>query len=301
MNAIQKICSIFEVLLFLLQQESCAEKKPEIVHKAVGSSLHLITDHPKENLTQVEWKFCQKTFAEYDRSIFSLLIPDLFDGRLHTNESDVSVTVKNLQLSDSGNFQIVQEGNRIQYGTKEIQLHVHDPIGDVNIQNNVGNGPHLSFNLTAEARATLNCTANNSVSVKYMTQTVMCKKENGSNVTSGIPQDLLLIAGGAGIVGIAMIIGIIGACYKWRNLKGQSEAGITVYEDVNPESVIKKRSESTNNGMSIYETVDDMKVTPNLLPDSSYNIQTLYDKISFERHPAVKPTTSSPYHVVLAD
>ncbi|KAI7814167.1 putative T-lymphocyte surface antigen Ly-9-like [Triplophysa rosa] len=256
MNAIQKICSIFEVLLFLLQQESCAEKKPEIVHKAVGSSLHLITDHPKENLTQVEWKFCQKTFAEYDRSIFSLLIPDLFDGRLHTNESDVSVTVKNLQLSDSGNFQIVQEGNRIQYGTKEIQLHVHDPIGDVNIQNNVswlqsknictfhlhclvlgsvnasfnwsgyqvGNGPHLSFNLTAEARATLNCTANNSVSVKYMTQTVMCKKENGSNVTSGIPQDLLLIAGGAGIVGIAMIIGIIGACYKWRNLKdGQME------------------------------------------------------------------------------
>lgn len=49
----------------------------------------------------------------------------------------------------------------------------------------VGNGPHLSFNLTAEARATLNCTASNPISVKYTTTTVMCKKENGSNVTSG--------------------------------------------------------------------------------------------------------------------
>ncbi|XP_056588410.1 uncharacterized protein si:cabz01074944.1 isoform X1 [Triplophysa dalaica] len=333
MNAVQKTYYIFGVLLFLLQQETCAEKKPEILHKAVGSSLHLFTDYPKDSLTQIEWKFCQKTFAEYYQSKFTLFtdINYSFYGRLHTNESDISVTVKNLQLNDSGKFSIVQEGDGIQFETKEIQLHVHDPISAVKIQNNVnwlqsknmctfhlhcvtfghvnasfnwsgyqvGNGPHLSFNLTAEARATLNCTASNRISVKYTTTTVMCKKENGSNVTSGIPQDLLLIAVGAGIAGIAMIIAIIGAFYKWRNPKGESEAGITVYEDIKPDSVMKKRSESMNNGMTIYETVDDMKVTPKLPPESSYSLQTLYDKINFERHPAVTPTTSSPYQVVL--
>ncbi|XP_056588482.1 uncharacterized protein si:cabz01074944.1 isoform X2 [Triplophysa dalaica] len=298
MNAVQKTYYIFGVLLFLLQQETCAEKKPEILHKAVGSSLHLFTDYPKDSLTQIEWKFCQKTFAEYYQSKFTLFtdINYSFYGRLHTNESDISVTVKNLQLNDSGKFSIVQEGDGIQFETKEIQLHVHDPISAVKIQNNVnwlqsknmctfhlhcvtfghvnasfnwsgyqvGNGPHLSFNLTAEARATLNCTASNRISVKYTTTTVMCKKENGSNVTSG-----------------------------------ESEAGITVYEDIKPDSVMKKRSESMNNGMTIYETVDDMKVTPKLPPESSYSLQTLYDKINFERHPAVTPTTSSPYQVVL--
>ncbi|KAA0722955.1 hypothetical protein E1301_Tti015627 [Triplophysa tibetana] len=329
MNAIQKTFSIFGVLLFLLQQESCAEKKPEIVHKAVGSSLHLVTDHPRENLTQIEWKFYLKTIAEYDLSKFTLF--DSFYGRLHTNESDISVTVKKLHFNDSGKFSIVQQGDGFQFETKEVQLHVHDPITDVKIHSNVnwlqsknmctfhlhcvvsapvnaafnwngyqvGNGSHLSFNLTAEARATLNCTASNSISVKYTTTTVMCKKETGFNVKSGIPQDLLLIAVGAGIAGIAMIIGIIGACYKWKNPKGGSDGGITVYEDVKPDSVMKKRSESMNNGMSIYETVDDMIVTPKRPPDSSYKLQTLYDKINFERHPAVTPTTSSPYQVVL--
>lgn len=310
--------------MILLQQESCVESETETVHKAVGSSLHLFTDHPKTNSTEIKWKFNQKTFAEYYRSNFTAVTPELFFGRLYTNRTDISVTVRNLRLTDSGTFSIVQEDSSKQYETKAIQLHVHDPIRDGNIQHNVtwlqsknmctfhihclvfghvnasfnwsggkvGNGAYLTFNLTPEARATLNCTASNPVSVKHFTETVVCKKE--SDRIFGIPQNLLLIAVGAGIVGIAMIIGIIGACYRWRTRReiGESEAGITVYEDVNHESVEKMRSESIRNGMSIYETVDDIKVKPN--PP-----QTLYDKINFERHPAVKLSTSSPYQAVL--
>lgn len=76
--------------------------------------------------------------------------------------------------------------------------------------------------------------------------------------------------------------------------------------------------------MSIYETVDDMKVTQNLVSTRCMfrevdrtvakhffgiccNVtlllplqpQTLYDKINYQRHPAVSANTSSPYQEVL--
>lgn len=118
---------LFNINYLFFFVETCAEKKPKIVRKAVGSSLHLITDYRKYNLTQIDWKFCQKTIAEYDQSNFTLFtdINDSFYGRLHTNVSDISVTVKNLQLNDSGDFSIVQQRGIKQFDTIEIQLHVH--------------------------------------------------------------------------------------------------------------------------------------------------------------------------------
>ncbi|XP_055051471.2 uncharacterized protein [Misgurnus anguillicaudatus] len=248
MNTIQGFCcSIFGVLFFLLQGFTegvlrmsafrqidglCAET--EVVHRAVGSSLELIPDHPKTNLTDVKWTFNETVFAEYTKNELKLLRDNLFAGWLE--KGDISITVNNLQLQDSGLFSIVQEGHSGQYETKFIQLHVH----------------------------------------------------------GFLKKNLLLISIVAGAVCIAVAIGIIAVCYRRRAQKGkgESEAGITVYEDVNVDPVAKKRSDSTINGTSIYETVQDVRVTSNMP-------QTVYDKISYQRQQVVTPSTSSPYQKVL--
>ncbi|XP_052006626.1 uncharacterized protein si:cabz01074944.1 isoform X2 [Xyrauchen texanus] len=279
-------------------------------------------EHPKESYNLVQWKFNDTIFAEYDETLnFKILAPKLFARRLRMNQSDLSLTVEELEFQDSGIFSIVAEGNHTQYETKFIQLHVHDLIRDVQIKYNstwqhsknmctfhlqclvfgdmnpsyswsrhyVGSEQYLQFDLSLEQNNTFSCTANNSVSIKTAAVNVKCSEE------SSIPQKYLLIAVGTGIVGIVILVGITAACCRWRPKgKGDGEEGKTVYEDVKPGGIAKKvkRSESVVNGMSIYETVDDTKVISNMP-------QTLYDKINYERHPAVGPSISSPYQEVL--
>lgn len=296
-------------------QGLCAES--EVVHKAVGSSLHLIPDHPKTNLTEVKFKVNETVFAEYTKNELKLLGGKLFAGRLE--KGDINITVNKLQLQDSGLFSIVQEGHTTQYKTKFIQLHVHDLRIEHNetwlqLKNKCefnlrclvsdivntsyhwsgylnSSGSHLNFSLTPEVNATLNCTASNNVSVNYATKTVKCSKTLGPGF---LEKNLLLILIIAGAVCTALAIGIIAVCYRRRTQKGkgESEAGITVYEDVNIEPVAKKRSDSTINGTSIYETVQDVRVTSNMP-------QTVYDKISYQRQQVITPSTSSPYQKVL--
>lgn len=325
MNVFQEsCCSILGVLLVFLLQGSCVD--PDVVHKAVGDSLELTADYPKDDL-EVEWKYYDTPFAEYRNKDFQKVKSELFYERLSKNKDSISVIVADLKLQDSGSFSIVAEANSTQYNTTLIVLHVHDLIREVKIEYNsfwlqsknictfhlrcqasgdqnpsyswTGHqiqtqGSHLNINLSLAEITTLNCTANNTVSIKYTTKTVECTREtNTSSMSSGFPQEYLLIAVGVGIVVVVIFSGALAVCCRRRNNKGQgeSEAGITVYEDVNTDATAKKRSESVVNGMTIYETVDDTKLSQNMP-------QTLYDKISFQRHPAVSPSTSSPYQEV---
>ncbi|XP_051993027.1 T-cell surface antigen CD2-like isoform X2 [Xyrauchen texanus] len=294
MNTFQEsCCSIFGILLFFLLQGSCV-----IVHKAVGSSLRLMHDIPKENLSLVQWKLNETMFAEYDGTKFNDVKQNIFAGRLRMNlsMSHISVTVEELHFQDSGRFSIVAEGPQSkQYKTQDIELHVQDPIRDVQIKSNftwqeskntctfhlhclvsgdlkpsynwsgyeVGSEQHLHFNLHPSMSVTLNCTASNRVSIKSSTLTVKCSEES---ISSFLQYKYLLIAVGTGIMGILMLSGIIAACCRWRTNKekGESEAEITVYEDVNSGGTAR--------------------TTP----------QTLYDKINYQRHPADGPSTSSP-------
>ncbi|XP_051575345.1 uncharacterized protein si:cabz01074944.1 isoform X2 [Myxocyprinus asiaticus] len=292
-------CSIFGVILFFLLRGSCGDSKAvNIEHKAVGSSLHLMLDHPKENYTLVQWKLNETVFAEYYESNLKILTPKLFARRLRMNLSDLSLTVEELKFQDSGIFSIVAEGHHTQYETKCIVLHVHDLIRDVQIKSNstwqqsknmctfhlqclvlgdrnpsyswsglyVGSEQYLQFSLNPEVSNTFNCTANNSVSIKTATMNVKCSEESISNIT-GLPQ-YLLIAVGTGIMGTVILSGITAAYCRWRHKGiGDSEEGITVYEDVKPGGTAEKvkRSESIVNGMSIYETVDDTKVISNMI------------------------------------
>ncbi|KAK9972328.1 hypothetical protein ABG768_025643 [Culter alburnus] len=326
MNIFQKSwCSILGVLLVFFLQGSCTNPDVE-VHKAVGDSLDLIANYSKEDL-EVQWIYNNEIYiAEYDKNKIKKLKSQFYE-RLEMNEDNIGITVKGLKLQDSGIFSIVAKTNSIQHPSKLIQLHVHDLIRDVQIVLSdswplsgnicmfhlrcqasgdpnpsyswsgdlVKTGPNLNISLRLAESATLNCTANNTVSVKHTTKTVECTETSDIVLgNAGFPQMYLLIAVGVSIVVIVIFSGTVAACCRWRKQTGQgeSEGGITVYEDVNTDGIAKKRPGSVVNGMSIYETVDDMKVTQNLP-------QTLYDKINYQRHPAVSTNTSSPYQEVL--
>ncbi|XP_067308176.1 SLAM family member 8-like isoform X2 [Pseudorasbora parva] len=322
MNVFQEsCCSILAVLLLFLLQGSRAYVPDVHVHKAVGDSLDLKADHPKEGL-EVMWTYNGKELAEYNKGQIKRVDPRLFQGRLKMNKDNISITIEDLTLQDSGSFTIVTERKPDQLPTQTIVLHVHDLIRDVQIEYNhpdwilsknvcmfhlrcqasgdpnlsyswsgdsVTTGPNLSISVNLSDRATLTCTVNNTISTNHTVKTVEC---SGKPAETRLSQYLLIVIG-ASVVAVVIIGGSAAVCC-WRRSRtgGESEDGITVYEDVNPDAVAKKRSESVANGMSIYETVDDMKVTKNLP-------QTLYDKINYQRHPAVSASTSSPYQEVL--
>ncbi len=103
---------------------SCVDPDPEVVHKAVGDSLELIANYPKDDL-EVEWKYNDTPFAEYRNKDFQKVQFDLFQERLKMNKDNISVTVSDLKLQDSGNFSVIAEGKSTQYKTKFIILHVH--------------------------------------------------------------------------------------------------------------------------------------------------------------------------------
>ncbi|XP_039505294.1 SLAM family member 5 isoform X2 [Pimephales promelas] len=317
-------CSISAVLLlFLLQGSRAADVH---VHKAVGDSLDLIADYPKEGLVEVRWIYSGKDFAVYEKDQIKPLNPPLFQKRLKLYKDNISITLLDLKLQDSGRFTIVAEGKSVQHPTKVFVLHVHDLIRDVQIEVSnswresknmcvfhlrcvssgdlnpsyswsgdlVRSGQNQNISLHPAESATVSCTANNTVSIKSTNQTVVCTGK-GTSVPSGFDLKYLLIAVGAGVVVVVILGASLAVFCKRRRRTGQDESrdGITVYEDVNTDGVAKKRPESVK-GMSIYETVDDLKVTQNMP-------QTLYDKINFQRHPAAGAgaQTSSSYQEVL--
>ncbi|XP_042615252.1 uncharacterized protein LOC122145538 isoform X1 [Cyprinus carpio] len=187
---------------------SCADPDVE-VHKAVGDSLELIADYPKKDL-EVQWIYNDTIFAEYRNDNLQKVKSELFNNRLKMNEDNISVTVTDLTLQDSGRFSIVAEiiSTAKQYKTKVFLLYVHDLIREVKIEYNYvwlqsenicmfhlrcvasgdqnlsyswispqTQGSQLNISLSLAESATLNCTANNTVSVKYTTKTVVCTEK----------------------------------------------------------------------------------------------------------------------------
>ncbi|XDV19246.1 hypothetical protein PO909_024752 [Leuciscus waleckii] len=124
MNIFQESrCSILAVLLLFLLQVSRAD--PDVqVHKAVGDSLDLIADYPKEGLA-VQWEYNGIAFAEYENDQIKLGKRPLFHERLKMYKDNISITIEDLKLQDSGIFSIVAEIKPFQLPTKTIVLHVH--------------------------------------------------------------------------------------------------------------------------------------------------------------------------------
>ncbi len=109
---------------------SCVDPDAEVVHKAVGDSLELIANYPKDNL-EVEWKYYDTPFAEYEKANIKLVRPQLFHkdkDKLKINKDNISITVEDLELQDSGSFSIVAKAGLVQHKTKIIELHVHGEL-----------------------------------------------------------------------------------------------------------------------------------------------------------------------------
>ncbi|KAL7875661.1 hypothetical protein AOLI_G00106240 [Acnodon oligacanthus] len=295
-----------------------ADENTVTERRAAGSSLILAVGHPKEHVSSADWKYEGKTFAVYVNGQVRITDPLNFSGRLKVHSGDLSVEVTDLQLQDSGNYSIVAGKPGEQLPTKIIRLTVYGML-TIDIESNqiwvesknscevrllckvredqnvsytwsgykTDSGADLRFTLSpAEGNVTQTCTAANRYSNGIKTTKVKCNPDVPNN------QLYIWIAAGGGAALLLFIAISIVSCW-WKSQKDSPDSGNTVYADVNDGNVVRKdkRSESINVA-SIYETVDELRVT-------SHKPQTLYDKVAFARPTPLGPCTSSPYQVVL--
>ncbi|KAG9274595.1 hypothetical protein AMEX_G11552 [Astyanax mexicanus] len=296
---------------------------------AAGSSLILPLRYPKDSVFYAEWKYKEQTFAIYRNKNKQIAITNelQFSGRLKVNSDDLSVEVRNLQLSDSGSYTIVtQSSSGDQLPTETIILTVYDVIKveieskqtwkaatnscDVSLLCRASedqtvfyrwrgfkeqDGAQLNFTLKPEeGDVTLNCSASGSTGNGSNTTTVKCTPKK---TTTGKPDDpsfdmqVIWIAAAGGGAALLLIFAITGLTCWWKSHKERdlADPGSTVYEDVNVEGTLRKQS---INIASIYETVDEHRIAHD-------KPQTLYDKVTFARPPPSLPAMPSQYQHVL--
>ncbi|XP_076829182.1 SLAM family member 8-like [Brachyhypopomus gauderio] len=326
MKAFNQYCASYSgILLFGIIQGLCAVADVNTVteHRTTGGSLLLPLGWPKENVSYAEWRFNGNILAVYiDKQIHKTNTLQ-FEGRLKVDNITVSVEVEGLQVQDSGTFSIVADRTINQFPTKTINLTVDARIETVTIQSDQtwlddikacevhvwcqasddqsasytwsgyqnGSGALLHFTLPpAEGDITLICTAVNSVSNQTATKPLACRPEQPETGPKPFPW-IMWAAVGAGVLLIITVV--VASWWKCHKDAGPQDSGNTVYADVSgpPKD---KRTQSIVNGASIYETVDELRVT-----SDTDKPQTLYDKVTFARPTRDYSTVSSPYQKVL--
>ncbi|XP_034146300.1 uncharacterized protein LOC105009723 isoform X2 [Esox lucius] len=206
-----------------------------LIHKTVGDSVELPGPSPTDGkVTSVVWKYGGKDIAEYNSDV-KYFPGNPLEGRLEMNSKNLSLTVKDLKLQDSGTFSVTGEWAKGQIPTKTITLKVHAE-GVIN----------LIFN------------ASNQVSEKSASTTVSCVNET-------IPTGMLWHIKYIGIpVGGAVVVILIVAVVIYNRMSNKTDDQIenTIYTDVGDIARVKDtRSNSDVITMSIYETVDDYPKT----------------------------------------
>ncbi|KAI5626700.1 T-lymphocyte surface antigen Ly-9-like [Silurus asotus] len=298
-----------------------ADTNTMTVYRAIGSSLDLTVNYPKESVSSVRWKFNNKQFAGYTQSHAYSQQQSQFTGRLKEENAKVGITVQDLQPQDSGMFLMLVDGTERQYPTQIFTVYIQNPITAVQIEKNqtwrvstnscdvnatcaaIGaesvsylwsgykteSGAQLQFSLSPEEGAvTLNCTATNNVSSSTARETLSC------NAEQPITEIKILWIAVAGTVALLLVLAVLAAiCCWWRSYKGGSvaDSGTTVYADVSGETIAqnKNRSQSVTNGTTVYETVDEFRMNPEM---------TIYAKVTLPQHTTVSATSSSPYQKV---
>ncbi|XP_047674911.1 CD48 antigen-like [Tachysurus fulvidraco] len=317
------------VLIFGILQGVCVvlADTNTVVYRAPGSSLDLTVKHPKDSVSSVEWFFNEKNlFSTYSESDGYSHQKSQFTGRLKEDSDKVGVTVQDLQPQDAGTFKMVVDGTEKQYPTEKFTVYIQYPIISVQIEKNqtwkmstnscdvdvkcaalgsenvsylwsgykTASGAQLHFTLSpAGGAVTLNCTANNRVSSSSASETLSCSENHIINLVFADMPNLLWILIAAGAAVLLLIAVILATTFWWRSHKARSvdECGPTVYACVGSGATAQKdkRSDSVNNGTTVYETVDDIRKTPEM---------TIYAKVTFPQHAKVSTTSSSPYQQV---
>ncbi|XP_060766376.1 SLAM family member 8-like isoform X2 [Neoarius graeffei] len=306
---------IFVILIFGNLQGVCVVLADTVMVLKAGSSLDLPLKYPVESGLLVQWAFNKSAFAEYSADQNYTFLDSQFTGRLKGDDDKVGVTVQDLRPQDSGTFVVTANSINTQYPTQIFKVYIQSPITAVQIEKSqtwltstnscevvvkcaapgaervsyswsgyqIASEAQLQFSLSpAEGAVTLNCTAANSISYGSATETLSC----------AIQQYVwIAVAGGALLLLLILVVALI-CCWRSRKNSSTLEVGNTLYADVNagPTAHKDKRSDSFVNGMTVYETVDDLRVNPEM---------TIYAKVTLPQQTKVSATSSSPYQKVL--
>ncbi|KAM9424641.1 uncharacterized protein KZ484_003612 isoform 2-T2 [Pholidichthys leucotaenia] len=107
-----------------LHDVTLAEKS--VVHGKVGGIVELLPN-VSTNVTSAKWKYGDATVADADPSFLT----SQFTGRSELDPKNFTLTIRDLTLGDSGDFQFIYDVNDEQQPTIFITLQVHDHISSV--------------------------------------------------------------------------------------------------------------------------------------------------------------------------
>ncbi|KAM9424640.1 uncharacterized protein KZ484_003612 isoform 1-T1 [Pholidichthys leucotaenia] len=184
-----------------LHDVTLAEKS--VVHGKVGGIVELLPN-VSTNVTSAKWKYGDATVADADPSFLT----SQFTGRSELDPKNFTLTIRDLTLGDSGDFQFIYDVNDEQQPTIFITLQVHDvTLAEKSVVHGKVGGivellPNVSTNVT-------------SAKWKYGDATVA--DADGSFSTNHISSVVLIVGLIVGVLIIGLLI-ILLHCRKLKDL-----------------------------------------------------------------------------------
>ncbi|KAM9426364.1 Fc receptor-like protein 5 isoform 3-T3 [Pholidichthys leucotaenia] len=226
-----------------IDQNDVALAEIPVVHGKVGGIVELLPNVSTKNVTDARWKYGDATVADTDG-----FFPETqFTGRSELDLKNFALTIRDLTLGDSGDFQFIYEVNDEQQPTIFITLQVHEPItikptmsilnftriisnefctvllecssasDNVNYIWTVGTqslaGSRLQYIINEEAGFT--CTVYNPVSEKSAFKIITCRNEDLHS--DHISSVVLIVGLIVGVLIIGLLI-ILLHCWKLKDL-----------------------------------------------------------------------------------
>ncbi|KAL0970108.1 hypothetical protein UPYG_G00237230 [Umbra pygmaea] len=233
------------------------------------------------------------------------------------NTKNYSLTIRDLTLTDSGDFKVTGKWEKGQIPSKTITLNVQETVSKVVIQKkvqlsanqscsvqlmcNASGYSDLTYTWTmenntyrdnqllrfflspAEGPISVTCNASNIFSFNFTSIKVECTNDSTGVIFDHLPGMqwyifYIVIPVVITAVVVMLIVTVVLCKSKGHNKATDDQMDHTIYTDVGEPSRVKDtRSNSQINPMSIYETVDECTFSKPNPP------QTLYDKITFGR------------------
>ncbi|KAM8881220.1 uncharacterized protein ACB058_001457 isoform 3-T5 [Synchiropus picturatus] len=250
------------------------------VHKMVGDTVLLQSRRVQtEKIEEAYWKHYDTRIINKDKTY---KVPPQFSGRIELNQN-LSLTVRNLRVQDTGVFSFVLQQERSQPPTIQISLQVH--VGNFSR----GGGRLQRVILPEDGDVKLTCTAFNPVSQKSVSASVRCKNDTASSQLETAQVDMMIpvIVAGCSTV-ILVVVTVTVSVHRCK----KQQAGNKEHENLTEYAVIHEPQEvraADAEEMTFYETIHDVGNSVRTGP------QTVYDEVHFGR-PRVDST--SPYQEV---
>uniref|UniRef100_A0A096M320 Ig-like domain-containing protein n=1 Tax=Poecilia formosa TaxID=48698 RepID=A0A096M320_POEFO len=301
------------LLLGVSRHDVEASEGKQVIHKRVGDSVELLSNLPAEGVTSVEWRYKNTRVAIKGSGVIR---NNPFKDRAKFNNITFSLTIRDLTLQDSGEFNLITEV-KDHPGSVFITLQVHEPIStNPNVFSNItqpgpngfctvfleckanphsnvtyiwtvgnqsSNGPRLQYNITPQdGDTTFTCNASNVVSEKLASETLRCSNTTGpTGSNEELTKHITLHKNAVGGLLIIIIIIVVSGCLckrRWSVTNVNSLAGYPQQQALLP---------NTPN-----MTVSVVSNRRHICKDGP---QTIYDKIQIER---MRKASVSPYQEV---